>query len=429
MTTETALPKRQYCSLLGFLERISPACQPHTSLLDTRSRRFPFRWSLLSLLVFYRSELSHSFTRQLLGSEACHTFITFAFTIWKVQRTPSLAERTRPVVRSQRDRSTNLIFSLRCVRVSDDGVWCARTQAGDPQELNTIAEMFCKGRDVPLLIGSVKSNMGHAEPASGLCSIAKVLVAMETGLIPPNLHFEQPNPDVPALLEGRIQVVTKPLEWEGGLVSVNSFGFGGANGHAILRSYPKPKFPAPRDDFPRLVAVSGRTEEAVDAVLAKLESMPRDDELLSLIHGIHARNIPGHHYRGYTILGPDSGVKEMTEVVADKRPVWFVFSGMGSQWAGMARRLMDLKVFEKSIRRCAEVLKPLDVDLLHSLTKGDDETFRNVTNAFVGIVSVQVSCSLLLRVACVRSIVVPSHLKHFHHSRAVRRLSPLVGDT
>ncbi|KAJ8891619.1 hypothetical protein PR048_004147 [Dryococelus australis] len=73
--------------------RRSEAFQPHPSLLDTRSRRFPFRWSLLSLLVFYRSELSHSLTYQLLGLEACYTFISFALTIWKVQRTPSHAER------------------------------------------------------------------------------------------------------------------------------------------------------------------------------------------------------------------------------------------------------------------------------------------------------------------------------------------------
>jgi hypothetical protein len=47
--------------------------------------------------------------------------------------------------------------------------------------------------------------MGHSEPASGLCSVAKVLIAMETGVIPPNLHFQNPNPDIPALSDGRLQ--------------------------------------------------------------------------------------------------------------------------------------------------------------------------------------------------------------------------------
>lgn len=74
--------------------------------------------------------------------------------------------------------------------------------------MNSIAEVFCKGRNHgPLLIGSVKSNMGHSEPASGLCSLAKVLVAMETNTIPANLHFKQPNQEIPALSDGRLQVL------------------------------------------------------------------------------------------------------------------------------------------------------------------------------------------------------------------------------
>jgi fatty acid synthase len=79
-------------------------------------------------------------------------------------------------------------------------------QVGDPQEVNSIADVFCKDRNSPLLIGSVKSNMGHSEPASGLCSVAKVLIAMEAGVIPPNVHFQTPNPDIPALSDGRLQV-------------------------------------------------------------------------------------------------------------------------------------------------------------------------------------------------------------------------------
>lgn len=70
-----------------------------------------------------------------------------------------------------------------------------------------MADLLCKNRTSPLLIGTVKSNMGHSEPASGLCSIAKVLIAMETGTIPPNLHFTQPNPNIPALADGRLQVI------------------------------------------------------------------------------------------------------------------------------------------------------------------------------------------------------------------------------
>lgn len=142
------------------------------------------------------------------------------------------------------------------------------TKVGDPQEVNSIADLFCKGRKEPLLLGSVKSNMGHSEPASGLCSIAKVLVAMEKGIIPQNLHYKNPNMDIPALSDGRIKVVDQNTPWNGGLVAINSFGFGGANAHVVLRSNPKPKLSPMLDlSLPKLVSVSGRTEEAVGVLL------------------------------------------------------------------------------------------------------------------------------------------------------------------
>lgn len=79
-------------------------------------------------------------------------------------------------------------------------------QVGDPQEVNAIADFFCENRKTPLLLGSVKSNMGHSEPASGLCSVAKMVVAMEAGVIPANLHYTSPNTEIPALSDGRIKV-------------------------------------------------------------------------------------------------------------------------------------------------------------------------------------------------------------------------------
>jgi fatty acid synthase len=79
-------------------------------------------------------------------------------------------------------------------------------QVGDGEELNAVDEMFCKGRQTPLLIGSVKSNMGHAEPVSGLCSVAKVIIAMENGIIPANLNYSNPRQDVEGLIAGRLKV-------------------------------------------------------------------------------------------------------------------------------------------------------------------------------------------------------------------------------
>ncbi|XP_012935598.2 fatty acid synthase [Aplysia californica] len=109
------------------------------------------------------------------------------------------------------------------------------TKVGDPQETNTVSEVFCKDRSGQLLIGSTKSCMGHAEAASGLTSLAKIIIAMEERVIPPNLHYNKPNPEIPGLSDGSLQVVTECTKWDGGLIAQNSFGFGGANVHVVYR--------------------------------------------------------------------------------------------------------------------------------------------------------------------------------------------------
>lgn len=233
--------------------------------------------------------------------------------------------------------------------------------------------------------------MGHSEPASGLCSIAKILIAMEAGVIPGNLHFKNPNPDIPALLDGRLQVVDKAWPWSGGLVAVNSFGFGGANAHIILRSNPKPKSVPIQDDIPRVIAVSGRTDEAVNYKLSKIEETPRDDDLNGLLHGIYSKPIIGHSYRGYTVLESPTPQKEVALYNGQKRPVWYVFSGMGSQWAGMAKTLMQLDVFHRALSKCAEALRPEGLDLLSIITSESEDTFDNVLNSFVSIAAMHVA--------------------------------------
>lgn len=82
-----------------------------------------------------------------------------------------------------------------------------------------------------MLIGSVKSNMGHCEASSGICSITKVILAFEAGAVPPNMNFKQARKDIPALTEGRLKVCTEVTPLPGNLAAANSFGFGGANGN------------------------------------------------------------------------------------------------------------------------------------------------------------------------------------------------------
>ena len=82
------------------------------------------------------------------------------------------------------------------------------TPTGDPEELNSIHRVFCTGnkKERPLLLGSVKSNMGHTEAAAGLCALAKVIGTIQTGMIPPNLFFNKPKPEEEHLFDGSMQV-------------------------------------------------------------------------------------------------------------------------------------------------------------------------------------------------------------------------------
>ncbi|CAH0549737.1 unnamed protein product [Brassicogethes aeneus] len=270
------------------------------------------------------------------------------------------------------------------------------TKVGDPQEVNSIADFFCNNRKEPLLIGSVKSNMGHAETASGLCSLAKIVIAMEFGKIPGNLHFKSPNKDIPALNDGRLKVVSQNTEWKGGIVGVNNFGFGGANAHIILKSNTKPKTTGIPSPLPRVVSVSGRTQEAVDNFLTKVEKNKNDEEFLALIDAVHSKNINGHIYRGYTILNEQS-TREVAKTAPEK-PVWYIFSGMGSQWPGMAKDLMKVETFRESIKKSAASLKPHGVDLEDIIVNGNEATLDNILNSFISITAIQVALTDVLRV-------------------------------
>ncbi|XP_023313670.1 fatty acid synthase-like [Trichogramma pretiosum] len=277
------------------------------------------------------------------------------------------------------------------------------TKVGDPEEVNALDRVFCTGRKDPLWIGSIKSNLGHSEPASGLCSVAKIVIGMESGLIPPNLHYKNTRKGIEALEKGRLRVVTEPTPWKGGLVGINSFGFGGANAHILLRSNQKEKINGgqPQDDLPRLVAVSGRTELAVQTILDDLEKRPTDVEYVRLLHDIHTEDINGHLYRGYTILPPRGLVKqsprEIENYLGVKRPVWFVFSGMGSQWPAMGESLMRLPVFVEAIKKCDAALKPHKINIVDIITNKDKKTFDNILNSFVGIAAIQIGLVDVLR--------------------------------
>jgi len=248
------------------------------------------------------------------------------------------------------------------------------TKVGDRQEVGAIVEVFCKGRTSPLLIGALKSNMGHGEPASALSAVIKVLVAMECRLLPPNLHYNIPNPDIPALVDGRLTVVENVVPWNGGIVAVNSFGVGGANGHCLMKSYTQQKKEKQvlEEELPRLVAVSARNKSAINYMLNRIDEMPRDKEFYALLYGVHSEHIFGHKYRGYILFnGMYDKTRQIAEFDGQKKPVVFVLPAAESLWADVGNQLKDLHVFNESIKQSANLLRQKGYNLTSVLRNTD----------------------------------------------------------
>lgn len=293
------------------------------------------------------------------------------------------------------------------------------TLVGDPEESHTLSEIFCKGRNGrPLPVGSVKSNMGHSEATSGLCSIAKVVIAFHNNLIPPNIHFVEPRADIPALVDGRLKVVADAQELMGPLVCVNSFGFGGGNAHALFRGSTKLKINhgIPADNLPRLVVWSGRTEEAVRSILDSVAKQQLDAEYVGLLHNIQTETFSSNIYRGYGIF-TQSGSAENAKCVAQhmrklaggRRPLVWAYSGLGSHWCGMGVDLMKNKIFADSIENCHSILAKRGVNLKEVLTSSNPATFDNILHSIVGIVAVQIGFTDILKTVGITPDYIVGH--------------------
>ncbi|CAG4933551.1 unnamed protein product [Colias eurytheme] len=277
------------------------------------------------------------------------------------------------------------------------------TPEADKAELEALGKVFCENRDDPLFVGSVMSNIGYGEAASGVSAITKVLLGYENGKLAANLNCENPRNDVDALRKGKMRIVTEHQSIGGGYTAINGLSVTGVNTHVLLRGHNKPKdLNRYKSNIPRLVTISGRQQSAVENILEDLKSRPIDPEELALFHNIHQTRISGHLGRGYIILDTDEfnetvSLSQKANYFDDAvRPLWFVYSGMGSQWPGMGKQLMRIPVFAAAIERCQKVLEPKGVDIIHIITSPDKNIFDNILHSFVGIAAVQIGLTDVL---------------------------------
>jgi phthiocerol/phenolphthiocerol synthesis type-I polyketide synthase C len=297
------------------------------------------------------------------------------------------------------------------------------TIAGDRAECTAIGNVFGAGRrsNQPCLIGSVKTNIGHLEPAAGMAGIIKAVLSLQNREIPPSLHLRKLNPEIPfdqlnlAVASQRI-----PLTAASGstVVGVNSFGFGGTNAHVVLSDT---SAPARQHDHVRqgtqLLALSARSDGALKEMAARYAKLLRsaDGSPFDDVCNAAATRRSHHTYRLAT-FGKTSDevatslecfvegqeVAHLAQGVAGQNPgrLAFVFSGNGSQWVGMGHDLFRTEpAFAKRIAEIDAVFQPLLGWSLRDLFTQDAPvtTFDSTLIAQPALFAIQVGIVEVLR--------------------------------
>jgi acyl transferase domain-containing protein/pimeloyl-ACP methyl ester carboxylesterase/aryl carrier-like protein len=266
------------------------------------------------------------------------------------------------------------------------------TSLGDPIEVGALAHVFGKDRDSnrPLFIGSVKTNLGHLESAAGIAGLIKVALALQHGIIPPNLHFLQPNPRIPWDLLSAV-VPTKPTAWPQGakrhLAGLSSFGFTGTNAHVVLEEAPVQTTAFSKLDRPvHVLTLSAKTDTALRELAGRFGDHLASEPGSSAADFCYSANTGRARFRERLAIVAGS-TAEFREKLADfvggrnptglfrgtsrtgaKDKTAFLFTGDGAEYQGMGRELYGTHhEFREILERSSRLLRK---HLQGSLTEG-----------------------------------------------------------
>src|SRR5579872_581629 len=259
------------------------------------------------------------------------------------------------------------------------------TSVGDPVECTALGHVFGAARSSgdPCLIGSVKTNVGHLEPASGVAGLMKVLLALRHRALPRSLHLSTPNPQIP-FAELNLAVVAKQTPLTPGplVMGVNSFGFGGTNAHLVLRELAPETAPAAKKAVagtarPELapLLISAASDEALSGLARRYADLLRSPDAPTFSALCRAAATQRtHHTQRLAVFGADSAeiaarldafaagetapLAVTGQAAAGGSRLAFVFSGNGSQWRGMGRTLFADPLAAEWIERVDTALRP-----------------------------------------------------------------------
>jgi len=278
------------------------------------------------------------------------------------------------------------------------------TPVGDPIEFGALNEVLSEGRAAgdTCLVGSVKTNIGHLEAGAGVAGLIKAALCLQHKQVPPNLHFQTPNPRLnyeQSVLRVPTRVEALPPGGEA-LAAVNSFGYGGTNAHVLLQEYapapgsqPAPGNPEEPLAGPFVLPVSARDRTALKklahAYRAFLEANP--GRLADFVYTAALRR--SYHNHRLAVVA-DSGKDLLDKLAAFEQEVFhkgvvthsvnerppkivFVCTGMGPQWWKMGRTLLEKEpVFRRSLEKCDAVFRSIASWSILEELKKDEERSR-----------------------------------------------------
>jgi acyl transferase domain-containing protein/acyl carrier protein len=268
------------------------------------------------------------------------------------------------------------------------------TPLGDPIEVNAIGAVFGATHDAhnPVFLGSVKANLGHLEGAAGITSLIKTVLVLQHREIPPNIHFKNPNPNIPwASLPVRVPTTSTPWSPNCGVrvAGISAFGFSGTNVHLLVQEAPVADSKSAEPERPlHVLPLSAKSESALRQVAGRFsryletspESVPDICYTASVGRSHFAHRVAivagsGEELRtkltAFSAAQELHGIRRGTVSAGVRNKVAFLFTGQGSHYPEMGRRLYETEpVFRRCLEQCDAWLKPEIGESIVSLIAG-----------------------------------------------------------
>ncbi len=304
------------------------------------------------------------------------------------------------------------------------------TPLGDPVEIEGLRRAFGvsdAARSGPCILGSVKSNIGHLEVASGIAGLIKTILCLQHRAIPATLHFTSPNPEL-HLDQGPFTVGTEysPWEWDGiRRAGVSSFGVGGTNAHVVLEEAPQAPARQSRAGS-QVLLLSARTAEGLRALRSDLAAKlagPDAPDLSDIAFTLAGRRteklrvaavVHDHEHAARVLEAAEHDnvfAGESVDTTESGSRVVFLFPGQGAQHAGMARGLYESEpVFAEHFDRCATGFRDeLGIDLRAEMFEGRGANLARTDHAQPALFAVEYALAALADFYGIRPAALAGH--------------------